>query len=525
MNFARKLKVGSMILASALLAISPVMDPLPQTYFSTGVAHAEGLGDLFGLPQGQHNRTKSKKKKKAQNDDLGLMIIQGIGLGLAIGGVAEGKAAPAIIGTVLATAPVIFQNEMKRKYKADQGWSGCTDCNRQRVLVVPGRKVTSEQQKQIIARIRADVKDQQSALKSLGYYDGKVDGDYGAGTRAAVKLFQKAQLDDETGKLTAQQRSELFRQANAKGFEPESEIAKATLAPVNTLASAPSGASPQAAPTIKEFKLAESQLQKFSKDVLQYGSISQVKDVKLLNDGQIEVTVDKAGTNMAIRGGIESVTIKKHELSDEWVQISMLDANSGELVPLNTIDSLNSSEEASKWRDEAGKEIVLLEKLTERNSTQPPAIVVADTGAKPEQPTAVAPNALATTNAVLTSDGSGAKVSEVASYAQTPSSQKQCSQNLYLSFNFPTGTGKIDHYNITPPEGTVMTDNGNETGFMVGPCVQGVYSYKYVVIDHDKAKKNWADQVQEGSFEVASAAGQCEVDLNVPQKSATLHCY
>ena len=38
----------------------------------------------------------------------------------------------------------------------------------------------------------SDVKKLQQALDILGYYDGKIDGDYGSGTTAAVKAYQKA---------------------------------------------------------------------------------------------------------------------------------------------------------------------------------------------------------------------------------------------------------------------------------------------------------------------------------------------
>ncbi|MBE5793345.1 MAG: peptidoglycan-binding protein [Clostridiales bacterium] len=37
----------------------------------------------------------------------------------------------------------------------------------------------------------SDVKKLQKALKILGYYDGRLDGDYGSGTTAAVKAYQK----------------------------------------------------------------------------------------------------------------------------------------------------------------------------------------------------------------------------------------------------------------------------------------------------------------------------------------------
>lgn len=38
----------------------------------------------------------------------------------------------------------------------------------------------------------SDVKKLQQALEILGYYDGRIDGDYGRGTTAAVKAYQKA---------------------------------------------------------------------------------------------------------------------------------------------------------------------------------------------------------------------------------------------------------------------------------------------------------------------------------------------
>lgn len=49
------------------------------------------------------------------------------------------------------------------------------------------------------------VKKLQQALKLEGYYDGKIDGDYGEGTEAAVKKFQKAHgmsRDGVAGKVT-----------------------------------------------------------------------------------------------------------------------------------------------------------------------------------------------------------------------------------------------------------------------------------------------------------------------------------
>jgi peptidoglycan hydrolase-like protein with peptidoglycan-binding domain len=39
----------------------------------------------------------------------------------------------------------------------------------------------------------------QKALKALGFYDGKVDGDFGTGTQAAVIAFQEAHNLDQDG--------------------------------------------------------------------------------------------------------------------------------------------------------------------------------------------------------------------------------------------------------------------------------------------------------------------------------------
>lgn len=51
----------------------------------------------------------------------------------------------------------------------------------------------------------ADVKKLQQALEILGYYDGKIDGDYGKGTTAAVMQYQKdkeLEIDGYAGKTT-----------------------------------------------------------------------------------------------------------------------------------------------------------------------------------------------------------------------------------------------------------------------------------------------------------------------------------
>ncbi len=47
------------------------------------------------------------------------------------------------------------------------------------------------------------VKSIQEKLKQLGYYSGKIDGDYGSGTKKAVKAFQKAKGLKQTGNVNS----------------------------------------------------------------------------------------------------------------------------------------------------------------------------------------------------------------------------------------------------------------------------------------------------------------------------------
>ena len=49
----------------------------------------------------------------------------------------------------------------------------------------------------------SDVKAVQERLKDLGYYSGSVDGDYGNGTKKAVKAFQKAKGLKQTGNVNS----------------------------------------------------------------------------------------------------------------------------------------------------------------------------------------------------------------------------------------------------------------------------------------------------------------------------------
>ena len=62
-----------------------------------------------------------------------------------------------------------------------------------------------------------DVTDLQSRLKTLGYYDGEIDGQFGPGTKDAVILFQKQNGLDADGIVGADTKALLFS-AQAKPY-------------------------------------------------------------------------------------------------------------------------------------------------------------------------------------------------------------------------------------------------------------------------------------------------------------------
>ena len=60
------------------------------------------------------------------------------------------------------------------------------------------------------------VKAVQKKLKSLGYYSGSVDGDYGAGTKKAVMAFQKANGLKQTGNVNSATLKKMRAQTNGQ---------------------------------------------------------------------------------------------------------------------------------------------------------------------------------------------------------------------------------------------------------------------------------------------------------------------
>lgn len=65
----------------------------------------------------------------------------------------------------------------------------------------------------------SNVKKLQKCLAAYGYYTGKIDGDYGAGTRNAVKKLQKAKKLKQTGDANSATIAAMFEEKSSSGTE------------------------------------------------------------------------------------------------------------------------------------------------------------------------------------------------------------------------------------------------------------------------------------------------------------------
>lgn len=465
-----------------------------------------------------------------------LGVLTAVGAGLVIGGVLQGNGIPAATGLAIGTLLVVtspqFQREMARVYGSDWGWSGCTSCGARRVVTVPGRTITSEDERRVRAEVIQDIKNIQQALKALGLYTKAIDGDYGPGTKKGVGLFQSELNATPTTTLTADQRAVLFDRAANVGFVRDGYEVKPTLA------AAVVDQSGAVEPKIKEFKLATSQFNKFAEEFLISGEMSSVSDYRLRGDGLIEITLDGTGENMVF--GIEQVKLSAHDISDQWVRV-VVETASGDAIVLNTVDTFDSAVEASEWINRGYKRVGLLATLSERNApvAPQPVIIVAnddqtDTGKSDGAQIQVDQSESVPSGTIMVGTSPEKQQLEVAVQIPSPqpeavaslqlASAQQCREAVYISFNFPGDDNPIMHYNISPPEGTLMMDNGDSTAYFAGNCVQGEYGYKYVFID--KTNENTYDpQVREGVFLVASTSEQCDVNLNDPIGSAIVRCF
>ncbi|MGB7433488.1 MAG: peptidoglycan-binding protein [Ahrensia sp.] len=526
------------------------------------------------------NKAQKQIRREVKKNPAAAAIVTGVGVGLIAGVASDSAAAGIITGIAVVAAPEIFKKQLYNNHKGDMDWSGSVTSNKKRVVTPPGRTITKQQRDHVNARVTQDAKDLQTALKALGHYNLKVDGDFGKGSRAAVRSFQASLGEPETGALTAKQRHQLFTAAAQTGYVREAALG--TVAPDGSLQASPKGVakpavlvSVPAVNAIAEYRLANSQFTSLTTDFLQAGTISRVSAAVLNADGSVtmDVIAVEGAEPQTIKGPVSGVFAEPHSLAEEWARVYYRSGDMGEPVILNTRDDFQSVEEASAWIDQVNKRVTLLAKLTGEKVTEPetrmasaapqepatelepeaPDVEVAaiETGAEAAveapklevaadvpaiveetKPAAIAqaPDVTEKTKAPVEETIEVAAV--VPLQAETPQATLvgfeapvACRSEMYVSLDFPEGDDPITHYNITPPDGVIMMDNGDSTLYFTGSCVQGSYNFSYVHVEKGASEKDWKDIKREGEFLLASNNEQCSINLNSPTGSAQLQCF
>ena len=536
-------------LTISVVAVSIVAGPVVIT-----PQPVQGAG-LFDVIKRDVRKAKKKVSRDMKNPTFRktLGVVGTVaGAGLAVHGIKEGSVGHLILGGVLlAGATQAFRQDMARQYGSDYNWAGCVGCNKKRVLAPNNRSISKRQRTEISRRTKADVKDIQSALKTLGYYKKGIDGDFGPGTRAGVKEFQASIGDPSTGALNSEQRYRLFYRAEQEGYHRKAEFnqieqAQAMrvgdvkfVAPVVVAADLASGSQPPqtSKPAIAEYALAKSQFEKFVSEFLKSGNQSAVTAAELQTDGMIGLeTSDK----QHLTGAVTNIELKPHQLAEEWVRVQYVADRNSDPVILNTRDDLGSAEDAALWINRADKKLAILAKLTgaevKAKKVEPvnepekkPDTVIVDAEEAPALPedgrVEIAANDNKTDDAIpvdplLVETGLGT----MQGFDQA-SADEICRQSVYVSWKFPNGEHPISHYNITTPDGVIMMDNGDSTAYFTGSCVLGEYGFSYVYVDEAVRKEDWKHFKREGAFQLAQNAEQCTIDLNNPDGSAAVQCY
>lgn len=312
----------------------------------------------FGKAGKSINKTLKKAGKGLNNNGGAGQIALGLGAGLLVGAATDSAAAGILTGLVIIAAPTIFQENFATSYGAEMNWASTVNSNRRRIIVTPGRTVTDNQKKFVSSKVNEDVKDIQSALRALKLYKGKIDGDFGPGTRAGVKEFQRSLGEAEIGALTAEQRHRLFLQAEDEGFSRAGvldEIDQATAVKLSV----------PAAKAIPEYRLANLRFEKLTSNFLKSGIISSVGETEMSPDGSIRIhTLTSDGAKGETLGGnVGALVAKTHSLSKDWAQIAFTGPDGGSII-LNTRDDFSSPGESVKWIADFNEEIALLTKLT-----------------------------------------------------------------------------------------------------------------------------------------------------------------
>jgi len=534
-----------------------VTGPNPAEAFEFKKAGRQFKRD-FGNAGKKIGKTLRKAGRGLNNNGGAGNLAVGIGAGLLVGAATDSAAAGIITGLVIVAAPAIFQENFAKSYGAEMNWASTVNSNNRRIIVAPGRTVTDNQRKFVSSKVKEDVKDIQSALQALNLYKGKIDGDFGPGTRAGVKEFQRSLGEAELGALTAEQRHRLFLQAEDEGFSRTAvldEIDQVTAVHI----SAP------AVKAIPEYRLANLRFEKLTSNFLKSGMISSVGETEMSPDGSIRIhTLASDGTKgETLDGNVGALVAKTHSLSKDWAQIAFTDAGSGSVI-LNTRDDFSSPGESVKWIADFNDEIALLMKLTGTSPDEPEKPeVIADAqpieqkpqaaAAAPEgQGTATGETGGKTNGSAVLSDADGTIVIADAQGSETkeapqqisaaPASPEQsaddddeltgfdsvaetCRQAVYVSFKFPGEDDPITHYNITPPDGTIQMDNGDKTAYFTGNCVRGEYQFSYVHVEKGATANDFKDIKRQGTFQLASNSEQCSIDLNTPSGSAQVMCF
>lgn len=510
-------------LTTFMFASTSILTPEPTQAFDFKKTQKK-IGNRF-------KKTQKKIKKSLRKNSTKKKIIQGVGVGLLLNGVAKNSPAAAIIGVALVTAPEVLKRDIAKEHRDDINWSGCTRCSNKKpqVVTAPGRKISTAKKKEAVARVKEDIKDVQLALQKLGLYKKKIDGDFGPGTRAGVKEFQRSIGGKETGTLNAEQRHRLFIQAEQSGYTRKAVLNSNQTSQIQNAVVTTTKPVVITNPAIAEYALAKSQFDKFSENHLQSGNQTMVTSATMLPDGKIELSItDPTGNQLKkLVGTVKNIQVKPHNLSDQWIRIIYDDGSQSNPIILNTRDDFSSTLQANEWMGQAQQKINILSKLTGVEVIEPDTRV-AKIESKP------------TENKPLTSNSDGKIIltespaikedpakTVLTSFEDNPTTQPSasCRKDMYVSFKFPNGENPISHYNITPPEGTMMIDNGDSTAYFTGSCIHGNYDFSYVYIQEGATKNDWKHFKREGSFEVASSGEQCSIDLNSPDGSAKLQCF
>ena len=514
------------------------------------------LGNKFKRDMGKTGKALGIKQNKNRKGSLGGSILTGVVVGGVVGLATDSVAAGILTGVVVAGASEAFKNDLYKSHGNDMAWSGSTTSNRRNIVASPGRTVSDAERRATNARIKEDVKDVQRALAALGLYRKGIDGDFGPGSRAAVKEFQRSLGEPETGYLTAEQRHRLFIQAEQAGYTRTAVLNQIDESQAVRIPVAAAGAAAVAAtttPAIAEYRLAKSQFDSFGQEHLMAGELSAVSGASMEPDGSIVLATQDASGNASdeLTGRITQLEAKPHDLSDQWVRVTFQPEGDATPVVLNTRDDFTSPQEASEWLSKFNSRAKLIARLTGDDGVQPQqsGTVIADAGQPAAQDNLSKDNlSTGSIEQAQPSDGSAsadedgrivvADAKPVAPAPQPVAAGGQqgntlsgfdeevavCQQGMYLSFKFPDGDEPVSHYNIVTPNGTRLAHNGNSTSYVDGSCAVGEYQYSYVTIDKSNGQ-DWKHFKREGTFSIAGNAEACDIALNDPNGSAQVSCF